>query len=91
MRAAERAAALEDYDAEAHWYACAYEGLRYAEHASADRGAELMLALGRAHRHSGRPAAARQALDRVIELSRSGGASADWATEAQQELEQLPR
>jgi predicted ATPase/DNA-binding winged helix-turn-helix (wHTH) protein len=88
VRAAEQAAAAGDHESEALWYGRAYEGLRFAEETSADRSAAVMLALGRAHRASGHPAAAREALDRVIELS-TGGASESWAAQAQQELADL--
>src|SRR5204862_181912 len=51
--------------------------------------AALLAALGRAHRESGHPAAARGALDRVIELSAIAGASDRWAKAARLELERL--
>lgn len=88
VKAAEQAAAAGDHEQAAQWYRRAYEGLRFAADASPDRSAELMLALGRAHRASGHPAAAREALDRVIELAGSG-AAASWAEEAQRELADL--
>jgi predicted ATPase/DNA-binding winged helix-turn-helix (wHTH) protein len=88
VKAAEQAAASGDHEQAALWYGRAYEGLRFATHADPDRSAGVMLALGRAHRQSGHPARAREALDRVIELSGSG-ASANWAEQAQRELEGL--
>jgi predicted ATPase/DNA-binding winged helix-turn-helix (wHTH) protein len=88
VKAAEQAAAASDHELEAFWYGRAYEGLRFAAEANPDRSAELMLALGRAHRASGHPAEARQALGRVIELS-SSGAAESWAERAQEELEAL--
>jgi predicted ATPase len=88
VKAAEQAAAGGDHEQEALWYGRAYEGLRFATGSDPDRSAEVMLALGRAHRASGHPAQAREALDRVIELSGSG-ASAAWAEQAQRELEGL--
>jgi predicted ATPase len=89
VRAAQAAAALGDHEQEAVWYTRAYEGLRFAREMDADRTAELMLALGRAHRASGHPEAAREALDRVVALASGGGASEAWAKAAKQELDGL--
>ena len=73
VKAAQQAAASGDHEQEALWYTRASEGLRFVPDADADRSAEVMLALGRAHRASGHPAAAREALDRVLELTTAGG------------------
>ena len=89
MRAARRAAEGADHGEEARWYARAHEALRYAERADPERSAELMVALGRAHRESGRPTAARKALERALELTRLGQASDHWASAARAELERL--
>ena len=91
VQAAQQASAAADHVAAADWYARAYEGLCFVRDADADRSAEVMLALGRAHHASGRPAAAREALDRVIELSALSGASEGWASAAREELERLQR
>lgn len=89
VRAAQAAAAQGDHEQEAVWYTRAYEGLRFARETDADKTAELMLALGRAHRASGHPEAAREALDRVLELASGGGASEAFAKAAKQELDRL--
>ena len=89
MLAAEQAAVAGDHERAAHWYACAYEGLRFVRDADADRSAEVLLALAREHGKSGQDADARQALDRVLELGALGGASETWAVAARSELERL--
>jgi predicted ATPase/DNA-binding winged helix-turn-helix (wHTH) protein len=89
VKAAKQAAVTGDHDQEALWYTRAYEGLSFAPEADVERSAELMLALGRAHRASGRPREAREALDRVLELTTLAGASEAWAKAAKQELERL--
>lgn len=88
-QAAEQAAADGDHAQAAQFFRCAYDGLGFAEDADANRSAEVMLALGRAHRESGHPAAAREALDRVLELSAISGAEESWARAARLELERL--
>jgi predicted ATPase/DNA-binding winged helix-turn-helix (wHTH) protein len=89
IKAAQQAAASGDHDQEVLWYTRAYEGLSFAPEADVERSAQVMLALGRAHRASGRPVAAREALDRVLELTTLSGASETWAKAAKQELERL--
>jgi predicted ATPase/DNA-binding winged helix-turn-helix (wHTH) protein len=91
VQAAKQASAAGDHEAAARWYGCAYEGLCFVRDADVNRSAEVMLALGREHGASGRSSAAREALDRVLELSTLGGASESWATAARQELERLER
>jgi predicted ATPase len=91
VQAAQQASAAADHAAAADWYARAYEGLCFVRDADADRSAEVMLALGRAHHASGKADAAREALDRVIELSTLSGASEGWAKAAREELERLQR
>ncbi|MFI5308937.1 MAG: ATP-binding protein, partial [Polyangiales bacterium] len=88
-RAAEQARAAGDHEQAAAFYRRAYEGLCCLSDADPDSSAELMLALGRAHRESGQPGAAREALDRVLELSAIAGASERWAKAARVELERL--
>jgi predicted ATPase len=88
-RAAEQAAAEGDHAQAAQFFRCAYDGLGFADDPDANRSAEVMLALGRAHRESGHPAAAREALDRVLELSAVAGAEESWAAAARLELERL--
>lgn len=89
MLAAEQAAVAGDHEAAARWYACAYEGLRFVRDADADRSAEVLFALARAHGASGQEQDAREALDRVLELTALGGASETWANAARRELERL--
>ncbi len=88
-RAAEQAAAAGEHELAADFYRRAYEGLSFVQGADANRSAEVMLGLGRAHRESGHPTAAREALDRVLELSQVAGASEAWAKAARRELERL--
>jgi predicted ATPase len=90
MQAAQLASAAGDHEAAARWYGCAYEGLCFVRDADVNRSAEVMLALGREHCASGHPGPAREALDRVLELSTLGGASESWANAARQELARLP-
>jgi predicted ATPase/DNA-binding winged helix-turn-helix (wHTH) protein len=89
--AAEEAATAGQHEQAAEWYRRAHEGLGFVQDADADRSAEVMLGLGRAHRQSGHPVAAREALDRVLELSASSGAAESWAVAARIELERLDR
>jgi predicted ATPase/DNA-binding winged helix-turn-helix (wHTH) protein len=91
VQAAQLASAAGDHEAAARWYGCAYEGLCFVRDADVNRSAEVMLALGREHGASGRPGPAREALDRVLELSTLGGASESWANAARRELERLER
>jgi predicted ATPase/DNA-binding winged helix-turn-helix (wHTH) protein len=88
-RAAEQASAAGDHEQAAAFYRRAYEGLCFVQDVDADRSAEVMLELGRAHRQSGHPGQAREALDRVLELSRVAGVSEAWAKAARLELERL--
>jgi predicted ATPase len=89
VQAAKQASAAGNHEDAARWYGCAYEGLCFVRDADVNTSAEVMLALGREHGASGRSAAARDALDRVLELSALGGASETWANAARQELERL--
>jgi predicted ATPase len=89
VRAAQRAAETRDHHEEALWYARAVEGMRYAGDADVQRSAELMVSLGRAHRESGHPTAARDALKRALEMTLHDPAAARWAEQARAELQAL--
>ncbi|MGD8861375.1 MAG: AAA family ATPase [Myxococcales bacterium] len=89
VRAARRAAEARDHHEEAMWYARAMEGMRYAGDADVQRSAELMVSLGRAHRESGHPTAARDALQQALEMTLHDPGADRWAEQARAELQQL--